>query len=156
MQQWGSVALGQIAFYGNAGAEAVVVAGGVAAVVRGMQAHVRVASVKSKGSFALGHIVGNSYAGIEAVVAAGGVAAVVGGMQAHVRLAEVQELGSWALANIAFDSDAGIEAGACGRWSGGSCRGHAGACGVGESAGGGQQSMQGRKRWWRRAEWQQL
>ena len=90
--------------------DGLVAAGGVAAVVGGMQAHARVAEVHERGSIVLGRIACDSDAGMEAVVAAGGVAAVVGGMDAHVGVAEVQEQGSTALWRIAEYSDAGAEA----------------------------------------------
>lgn len=79
--------------------DGLVAAGGVAAVVGGMQAHVGVADLQQEGISALGHIACNSDAA-EAVVAAGGVAAVVGGMQAHVGVELVQERGNLALQSM--------------------------------------------------------
>ena len=92
MQHWGSYALGYITqdidgrlgLAGITRKDAVLAAGGVAAVVGGMQAHVGVAEVQQRGSFALWCIALGSDAGKGALLAAGGVAAVVGGVQVHV------------------------------------------------------------------------
>ena len=78
VQEQGSSALGHIACERGAGAEAVVAAGGVAAVVGGMQAHVGVAAVQQERVLALARIAGIREPGLawqrEAVVA---VAALV-------------------------------------------------------------------------------
>ena len=87
--------------------DGLVAAGGVAAIVGGMQAHVGVVEVQEQGINTLATF---AWDRAEAVVAAGGVAAVVGGMRAHVGVMEVQEEGSSALGRIACGSNAGAEA----------------------------------------------
>ena len=76
----------------------MVAAGGVAALVTGMQAHVGNSALASIADFA---------AGADAVMAAGCVAAVVAGMRAHVGVAKVQEWGIITLRNIAYAFHAG-------------------------------------------------
>ena len=118
MQHWGSYALGYITqgIDGRLGLasisreDVVLAAGGVAAVVGGMQAHVGVAEVQQRGSFALWCIALGSDAGKDALLAAGGVAAVVGGMQVHVGVSLVQQWGGFIVAlpgiNGRFRTDA--------------------------------------------------
>ena len=85
-----------------AGADAVVAAGGVAAVVAGMRAHLEVVTVQELGIKALANITDDNDEGSAAVVAAGGLTTIKASMKAHARMAEVQKQGGYALKRIRY------------------------------------------------------
>ena len=102
----------------TAGQDAVVAAGGVAAVVAGMQAHLDEVKVQKLGLGALVNITDMNAEGSAAVIAAVGVATIKASMRAHV--GEVQQLGDWALAHIrecGYPTDSGSDG--CGSDGGG-------------------------------------
>ena len=87
--------------------QAVVDAGGVAAVVAAMGRHPADAEVLRRGCGALQNLAYGDVARMQAVVDAGGVAAVRAAMRRHARDAKVQRWGRGTLRNLAYGQGKG-------------------------------------------------